>query len=1004
VAIEPGLIAELIADVNSQPGTLPLLQYALTQAFDHDAGDVLTVDAYRSIGGLAGALGRRAEELWQAADGAEQVATRRLFGRLVTLGEGAADTRRRVRISELGDDAATRAGVDRFGAARLLTFDRDPATREPTVEVAHEALIREWSRLRGWLDDDRERLRLQRHLTNAAFAWVDRDRDPNELYRGARLDASESLLTGDTVTLNEIETEFMQASLQRRLADEAAERVRVRRLRRLVAATAIVAVVALLAGAVALVQWRRADDQAADAATNAEHAATNEALAQANAAQADSNAAEAAASAELADERATEAEQARARGDLERVRAVALSTAGQSPTIAALLAVESHRIEPSTDSLDVLHRVMTEIPGYRGSVPAGPYLTAALLDDGVTLVAVGAETIDVWDLRRRELTTSIDQASPIGAAVVRVIDDDHVAVLGDRRDETIVYDLASGTEVTRIAHGAIVNDISVSPDGERGAFAMEGGAVEVWNLGNDELASTLDTGDIDVYFARWSPDDGLLAVVTLQSEVQLWDVDEQARVWSTGPSEAAIVNQVRPFAATFTPDGSRYVVLSGSLGGGLRILDSSDGSDVVPPMPAPGLRGFALGDIYWIDDATVAIPSDGNVMAFPLDTPAAGRTIIDRFVSEGNSVVYSAAIDQHIVAGLSGLEFWSADGSGPLERVIPAPPEQLAALEAGGGTILASLAPDGTRLIMSTLHIPVNPPATSFDLTQDPPVATTLDPMITMGFGEFTLVGLPSFVWQVLDVDLRPLGAPVPLPFDFSEVGVSEDGRYVAIGRLGGMADIYTGSGELVGTVELGGPAEFAGAQVLPTFTSDGEFLALGTTDGRSGLWATEALERIDRPDVHENSWTFALGPWLFVAGGGDTFQRIDPTTMEPVGGAVGLNGFDSPGYAKVDPTHARLAATGSEVVKVFDLDAERQLGRDLAFRGGAGRAQFSADGAILAVPTTDGITLWNFDTDRWPDIACQMAGRNLTRDEWEEFGPRTIAYRATCPRYPIES
>jgi hypothetical protein len=126
---------------------------------------------------------------------------------------------------------------------------------------------------------------------------------------------------------------------------------------------------------------------------------------------------------------------------------------------------------------------------------------------------------------------------------------------------------------------------------------------------------------------------------------------------------------------------------------------------------------------------------------------------------------------------------------------------------------------------------------------------------------------------------------------------------------------------------------------------------------------------------------------------------------MEPVGGAVGLNGLVAPGYAKVDETHARLAATGSEVAKVFDLDAERQLGRDLPLRGGGtDRVQFSADGAILAVPTTGGITLWNFDTDTWQDIACQMAGRNLTRAEWKEFGPRTIEYRATCPRYPIES
>ena len=120
----------------------------------------------------------------------QQLVARRLFGRLVTLGEGTDDTRRRVPRNELGDDSDTMPVADALGDARLLVFDRDPATREPTVEIAHEALLRAWPRLRGWLDEDREDLRIHRHLTGNCSAWLASGRDHGELYRGGRLETA----------------------------------------------------------------------------------------------------------------------------------------------------------------------------------------------------------------------------------------------------------------------------------------------------------------------------------------------------------------------------------------------------------------------------------------------------------------------------------------------------------------------------------------------------------------------------------------------------------------------------------------------------------------------------------------------------------------------------------------------------------------------------------------------------------------------------------------------
>jgi hypothetical protein len=147
VTLEPGLLSEMITDVANEPGALPLLQYALTELSERREGNVLTREAYRAIGGVSGALGGRAEEIYAALSDPAQDAARQLFLRLVTLGEGAEDTRRRVDRTELSsmevDQAAMTEAIDAFGSSRLLSFDRDPRTGAPTVEVAHEALLRE---------------------------------------------------------------------------------------------------------------------------------------------------------------------------------------------------------------------------------------------------------------------------------------------------------------------------------------------------------------------------------------------------------------------------------------------------------------------------------------------------------------------------------------------------------------------------------------------------------------------------------------------------------------------------------------------------------------------------------------------------------------------------------------------------------------------------------------------------------------------------------------------
>src|SRR4029450_3946019 len=136
-----------------------------------------------------------ADRIYEAIDPDGRRAMKQLFLRLVTLGEGRQDTRRRVVRSELDslevEQEAIEGVLDAFGRHRLLTFDREPSTREPTVEIAHEALLTAWVRLRSGVDDAREALRLERVLFQAAAEWRGSEHDSSYLLRGTRLEQLE---------------------------------------------------------------------------------------------------------------------------------------------------------------------------------------------------------------------------------------------------------------------------------------------------------------------------------------------------------------------------------------------------------------------------------------------------------------------------------------------------------------------------------------------------------------------------------------------------------------------------------------------------------------------------------------------------------------------------------------------------------------------------------------------------------------------------------------------
>lgn len=225
--VEQNLVGQVIADVRQEPGALPLLQYTLTELFNRRDGTVLTLNAYEQSGGVRGALARRADEVYLSLTSHEQAIAKQLFLRLVTLGEGSEDTRRRTRFSDLMvmgiDNTILQNLLDIFGKYRLLTFDRDVETREPTVEVAHEALIREWSRFRLWLDASRQDLRLQRLIATEVADWKASQEDSSYLLRGTRLAQLEEWTESNNLFIKPEEYAFIQASIKEREREQALE-------------------------------------------------------------------------------------------------------------------------------------------------------------------------------------------------------------------------------------------------------------------------------------------------------------------------------------------------------------------------------------------------------------------------------------------------------------------------------------------------------------------------------------------------------------------------------------------------------------------------------------------------------------------------------------------------------------------------------------------------------------------------------------------------------------
>ncbi len=228
VDFEGGLVERILNDVDKEPGNLPLLEFALTELWKKRTRKQLTHNAYEEIGEVSGALTRYADEKYSKLSEQEQQQVRRIFVQLVRPGEGTLDTRRVATRAELNE--TNWSLVKELADARLVVTNRTIISQDnsqqqiniqgqETVEVVHEALIRNWGQLREWMNTDREFRTWQEKLRGAMRQWQEMKKDPGTLLRGTPLLEAEKWLQKRSDQLSLEEREFIKQSKQRKKQD-----------------------------------------------------------------------------------------------------------------------------------------------------------------------------------------------------------------------------------------------------------------------------------------------------------------------------------------------------------------------------------------------------------------------------------------------------------------------------------------------------------------------------------------------------------------------------------------------------------------------------------------------------------------------------------------------------------------------------------------------------------------------------------------------------------------
>ncbi len=612
--LEEGLVENIIEDLREQPGALPLLQYALTELFERRDGALLTKSAYSDIGGTLGALAKRAEEVYDRFRKEGREMARQIFLRLVTLGEGQEDTRRRILQTELltlGDRYVVEDVLDKFGRYRLLTFDRDESTRGSTVEVAHEALIRQWERLREWLIESREDVRLERQLLHAAEAWDEAGRDQSYVISGTRLVQFEEWEDKTSLQLNQLEREFLDASLAARRELEAIEEARQERERELerqkarnmrIAAVVfgIAAVVAIILSLFAFDQSNRANEQRMLAETERERADEQRVVAETERERADEQRVVAETERERADEQRVIAEDALHIAEINERKNLSLALAANArgslsenePALALPLAIEARHVfdPPEAEVLRILGKTAFA-PGPKFRFADSPQSTLAVVttsDGGIGAYAGSEGLIRLVDTSSGDMQNMIETGSPVIG--LSISPDDRLIAAGLADGSLGLWQLENGEALYRLSgHEMMLTDVEFSPDGATLASSSADTSVRIWDVETGTAIHTLQKHIDYVMKISFSNDGARLASSSaaigvsenertpLHNTIQVWDVASGENLLTIPPDGIGYVRDVE-----FSPDGLTIAATtwSSALGGTAQVYDSQSGAEL----------------------------------------------------------------------------------------------------------------------------------------------------------------------------------------------------------------------------------------------------------------------------------------------------------------------------------------------------------------------------------------------------------------------------------------
>jgi WD40 repeat protein/DNA-binding SARP family transcriptional activator len=978
--VEDGLADVLVAEVADEPGSLPLLSTTLLELWQARDGRVLRLQDYRATGGVRTGVARIAEAAYTRFSSGERTVARDVLLALADVGEGAPE-RRQVQLSEIegiwGADRVLAELID----ARLVTVGAG------TVELSHEALLREWPRYRDWLEEDRVGRQLHAHLRVAATEWHARGRDPADLYRGARLAAALEFRSQHPGRMDRIEREFINASRLEAERETGRQRAANRRLRALLVGAGVLLVLTVVAGVVAVVGAHRASTDARLALDEA-HAALGRQLGQ------------------------------EALGE-------------PRLDVAALLAREAVALDRSPQTEGTLLSTLLRGPAVLGTFPLPTNSTphVAVSPDGGT-VAVSdtvAGTVRFYNARTRalegrQLSDFAGDQPPVYSAdgSLVVYSSEQFLVVRDARTLALRHRLAIGPPFTpELAADIPEGSTLVSPDGHAVYYAYwlmdaEGQPAQAylarWALPSGRELGTVSLGPGPLLAVRLI-DAGARLMVATARHIDTYDPSTLRRIQAVAIRPVPLL----PSAAAISPTGSTITI--GSQSGSVSFIDAATG------VPSPGLRGHSgavASAVYAPNGATVMTAGDdGRVIIWNPRSEAQeavlsgpGGHVQDAQVSPDGSTLYTAGIGGVVLE----WDLTRTRGFGQSARLSGALPccDSVTPL----GTAFA-LSPDGTQFAVPTGPSTVGVfSAQSLRRELSFSIGSSGAPITALAWspaGGILAVGAHSGVVQLWGLNgvperERTLAGLQPVPGQVEAIqalAFSPDGQLLAasdksegstighrlVSPVAMMATWNVGTGSMVGpAAQLGANDGIDGSDVV-AFSPNGKLLAASLLTGGVRLFDPSngrALRTLADPGDDTVSLAFAPSGTALAAGTlGGTVEMWDPHNGKRL--AQPLLADSSPiADVAFDPSGQRFAITGSQDgdVKVwFTASLEQEGPRLAADPGSTAAATFSPDGTgLLVVDDNGGAFTWPMSLTAWEQRACSLAGRNLTRAEWAQF------------------